>query len=70
MKLKKLNPEDRILGVEGLSLGDFWSWAYSDILSNRNRSVFAEFIVGSALGVIDEPRIEWDAVDLRYGEKD
>ena len=50
-------------------MGDFWSWAYSDILSNRNRSIFAEFIVGSALGVVDSPRVEWDAVDLRYKGK-
>jgi hypothetical protein len=45
---------------------DFWRWAYSDVLSNRNRSILAEFLVGSALGVLDSPRIEWDAVDLRY----
>jgi hypothetical protein len=37
------------------------------VLSNRNRSVFAEFMVGVALGVTDQPRVEWDAVDLRYG---
>ena len=27
-------------------MGDFWQGAYSNILSNRNRSIFAEFIVG------------------------
>lgn len=45
---------------------DFWQWAYSDILSNRNRSIFAEFLVGSALGVLEKPRLEWDYTDLRY----
>ncbi|MBI1294130.1 hypothetical protein GC175_04120 [bacterium] len=55
-----------IPGLPDLTLGDFWSWAYSDLLNNRNRSIFAEFIVGVALGVIDTPRIEWDGVDLRY----
>jgi hypothetical protein len=69
MMAKKLRPEDKIIGAEGLTVGDFWSWAYSDILSNRNRSIFAEFIVGSALGVVDNPRVEWDAVDLRYKGK-
>ena len=64
--MKKLNPGQTILGLNGLTLGDFWSWAYSDVLNNRNRSILAEFIVGSALGVLDTPRIEWDAVDLRY----
>lgn len=45
---------------------DFWSWAYSDILSNRNRAIFAEFLVANALGLTEKPRTEWDAVDLRY----
>jgi len=53
-------------GTGGLTLGDFWSWAYSDLLSNVNRSTLAEFLVASALGLIDAPRIEWDAVDLHY----
>ncbi|MGC9445369.1 MAG: hypothetical protein ACP5E9_10670, partial [Candidatus Methanospirareceae archaeon] len=48
---------------------DFWSWAYSDILNNRNRSVFAEFLVGAALEIITTPRIEWDAIDLLYHGK-
>ena len=52
-----------------VTVGDFWAWAYSDILSNTDRAVFAEFVVGRALGVTDAPRIEWDAVDLRYGDK-
>jgi hypothetical protein len=55
-----------IAGLPGLSLGDFWSWAYSDVLNNRNRSILAEFLVASALGLLDTPRVEWDAVDLRY----
>jgi hypothetical protein len=50
----------------GLTLGDFWSWAYSDVLNNRNRAIFAEYIVGVALGQVDSPRVEWDAVDFKY----
>lgn len=50
----------------GLTVGDFWQWAYSDILTNRNRSIFAEFIVGVALGAVDKPRVEWDSADLLY----
>ena len=53
----------------GATVGDFWAWAYSDILNNTDRAVFAEFVVGMALGVTDAPRVEWDAVDLRYGSK-
>ncbi len=26
----------------GLTVGDFWSWAYSDILNNTDRERFAE----------------------------
>jgi hypothetical protein len=63
-----LNFADHIPGLDGRTVGDFWRWAYSDVLSNRNRSIFAEFIVGTALGVVDKPRVEWDAVDLRYGD--
>jgi hypothetical protein len=57
-----------IPGLGAHTIGDFWRWAYSDLLSNGNRSVFAEFMVGTALGCLDSPRVEWDAVDLRYGE--
>ncbi|MGB3294256.1 MAG: hypothetical protein WBB01_14810 [Phormidesmis sp.] len=52
-----------------LTVQDFWAWAYSDILSNRNRAVFAEFLVAVALDLTHQPRVEWDAVDLRYGNK-
>lgn len=55
------NHSDRIPGLPDHTVGDFWQWAYSDILSNRNRSIFAEFIVGVALGVVNKPRREWDS---------
>ena len=60
---------EKEIPVLGATVGDFWAWAYSDILSNTDRAVFAEFVVGMALGVTDAPRVEWDAVDLRYGDK-
>ena len=66
--MKKLNGSEKI-GLTNQTVSDFWSWAYSDILSNRNRSIFAEFLVASALGEISKPRIEWDAVDISYREK-
>jgi hypothetical protein len=62
-----LNANASIPGLGRRTVGDFWQWAYSDVMSNRNRSIFAEFMVGVALGVVDRPRVEWDAVDLRYG---
>jgi hypothetical protein len=65
----RLSPDIPIAQTNGLSIADFWSWAYSDLLSNRNRGIFAEFLVGAALNVLDQPRIEWDAYDLRYEGK-
>src|SRR5260221_7922400 len=66
---RKLKPDEPIPKLNGFTVGDFWSWAYSDILSNRNRGIFAEFLVGTALGVMDEPRIEWEGYDLLYCAK-
>ena len=40
----------------GLSVVDFWSWAYSDLLNNTDRGVLAEYIVYSAL--LPPPRFE------------
>lgn len=61
----KLNPNTPILGAP-FTLGDFWQWAYSDVMNNRNRSILAEWLVGSALGVVDKVREEWDGCDLLY----
>ncbi len=69
MAVTKLKCDDKIKGEIDRTVGDFWSWAYSDILSNRNRSVFAEFLVGCALGCVDSPRTEWDYVDHHYNGK-
>ncbi|WP_299576842.1 hypothetical protein [uncultured Sunxiuqinia sp.] len=47
------------------NLLDFWKWSVSDILSNATRGRFAEFIVGTAIGLNPENlRDEWDAYDL------
>src|SRR5215472_16016255 len=61
-----LSPDESLHSVPSVTVGDFWRWAYSGVLSNRNRSILAEFIVGSALGVVRSPRVERAAVDLRY----
>ena len=62
MDQQKLKPCIDIRGTHGACVGDFWSWAYSDVLSNRNRSIFAEFIVGLALGTVESPRVELNYV--------
>jgi hypothetical protein len=65
----RLSPNTPISQTRDLSIADFWSWAYSDLLSNRNRGIFAEFLVGAALDVLDRTRIEWDAYDLHYKDR-
>jgi len=57
---------EHILNADGLTVGDYWSWAYSDILNNVNRGVFAEFLVGSALETLQSPRQAWNEFDLQY----
>lgn len=47
------------------TIGDFWQWAYSDLLQNTTRGVLAEYIVASLLGCDGEPRNPWDAYDLK-----
>ena len=42
----------------------FWQWSSSELLGNALRGVLAEFIVASAIDVLEKPREEWDAYDL------
>ncbi len=42
----------------------YWRWSSSDLLTNRQRGIVAEFIVASALGLTSKAREEWDAYDL------
>ncbi len=66
MNLSKLDPNDIIGDLYGNTVLDFWSWAFSDILSSRNRGVFAEFLIGAVLGTTENARIEWDVADHIY----
>lgn len=66
--MKKLSADTKISGTN-YSVVDFWSWGFSDLLMNSLRGIFAEFLVGSALGILQSPRIEWDAYDLVYNDK-
>lgn len=59
-------PKEPIKGLPPYTIGDFWQWGYSNILDNRNRGIFAEFIAGSVLGAVSGSRIEWDAYDFKY----
>lgn len=61
------SPADPVPGLAGATFGDFWAWACSNLLENTVRPAFAEFIVGTLLGVESDGRKVWDAVDLKYG---
>lgn len=47
-----------------ISVNDFWSWAYSDLLNNTYRGVLAEFLVCSALDLTDGIRRDWMPYDI------
>lgn len=66
---KKLDPNDEIHGLKDTSVVDYWKWAYSNILSNTNRPIFAEFLVGKALDALKKPRVAWNCVDICYNNK-
>ena len=53
----------------GLDIQDFRCWALGDLVDNRNRGIFAEWLVGKALQIIGDGDVRktWDAYDLLYG---
>lgn len=50
--------------MDKIDKNNFWNWAHSDFLSNAQRGILAEFIVGTALNCLKKKRLEWDAYDL------
>ena len=54
-------------GKGSLDLAGFRQWATGNLVENRTRGIFAEWLIGQALGVIgpDDIRTDWDAADLR-----
>lgn len=54
-----------------MNIEGFRRWALGALAENRNRGVFAEWLVGQALGAIDDNavRLEWMPWDLEYREK-
>jgi hypothetical protein len=66
MNLTKLEPNRLIDDLYGNTVLDFWSWAFSDLISSNNRGILAEFLVGAVLGTTENARIEWDVADHIY----
>lgn len=46
-------------------VSNFWQWALSDLIENRNRGILAEYIVKQALKIKQNTRLEWEAYDLK-----
>ena len=47
-----------------LEIEHYWRWAHSDLLSNSERGLVAEYLVGKATESLGNNRLEWDAWDL------
>ena len=64
--LRSSSESFKIAGHEaGFSLCDYWKWSGSDLLSNAQRGVLAEFLVARVLRVNHSPRREWGWYDLK-----
>jgi hypothetical protein len=51
------------------TVGDFWAWAYTDLLDSMTRGTLAEYIVKTALSIDAPVRDNGSAFDLLYGDK-
>lgn len=54
----------KVSGKAVFTIGEFWSWAFSDLQDNTLRGEFAEFIVARALGIDLHIRQGWANYDL------
>ena len=63
---KKTGQEALLFNNENLPINilSFWQWSNSELLGNALRGIFAEFIIASAIDILDSLREEWDAYDL------
>ena len=67
--LRKGREAFRVAGeTADFALRDYWRWSGSDLLSNLQRGVLAEFLVARALGTAKKPRREWGAFAVRTHE--
>ena len=58
----KFNGEENICDEKGRSVAtmrDFWSWGYSNLTSNTQRGMYAEYLVSIALNAVTPIRTDW-----------
>ncbi|MDD7084171.1 MAG: hypothetical protein PUI07_00675 [Clostridiales bacterium] len=63
IKVTSKTGQELFLGMPH-SLLEYWAWAHSDIVSNSERGILAEYLVRCAVHAPSPCRIEWDAVDV------
>ncbi|MBO5299430.1 MAG: hypothetical protein J6B51_05040 [Clostridia bacterium] len=71
LRPKRMSGNEPLLSPDGKTVAqliDFWSWAYSDLVSNAERGALAEYIVACALGIASAERVSWDKYDLMTPE--
>ena len=63
---KRLSGEEPIINgkTEVSNLLSFWQWAYSDLIANTERGVFAEYLIACTFGINNDHRASWDRYDL------
>lgn len=62
-RLSRLTGAELFEGLDA-TVGEFWSWAFSDLRDNTTRGVLAEFLVAKAVGGSDGVRVGWDNYDV------
>ncbi|MCT4587768.1 MAG: hypothetical protein N4A71_08100 [Carboxylicivirga sp.] len=43
---------------------NFWEYAYSNLIDNRNRAALAEYIVAEAMQATNTPETSWESYDI------
>ena len=67
VKVTKKSGDEAIKSENGKvvsSMKDFWSWAYSNLVSNTQRGTYAEYLVSIALGAEAKMKTDWGPYDI------
>ena len=69
IEIEPRTPTEQFIGTQiqtlaSATVGDYWQWAYSDIVNNTNRGILAEFIVARVLGSGETVRANWASYDV------
>ncbi len=67
VKVTKKSGDEAIKSEHGKvvsTMKDFWSWAYSNLVSNTQRGTYAEYLVSIALGAKATMKTDWGPYDI------